>query len=369
MFWSATGLVGFVYAGYPLLLLFLRLVIRRPIHKRPIEPTISLLVTAYNEAEVIEAKLRNALTLDYPPDRLEIVVASDGSTDRTAEIVSALAASGRPRLFAYPRHRGKVAAMNDTIPHLRGEVVVFSDAASRLRPDALRRLVASLADPTVGAVSGTYRVARPDRAELGEQDDLYWRYETFLKRQEGALGSALGAHGGLYAIRRALYPFPALETINDDFVIPLDILRLGYRIAYEPQAVVYEDAGQMEGFSRRVRVMAGNVEQLRAASALLCPLRPLELFCFLVHKGGRLVVAPTLLVLLCSNVFLVHRRPYRLLLGLQGLFYALALLGSRRRLEPRVLRLPYYFCMVHAAVFPGLYYALRGRRGLVWKGR
>ena len=367
VFWLAAGGLFFVHAGYPLLLLLLRLFIRRPVGKQPIEPSVSLLVAAHNEADVIEAKIRNALALDYPAERLEIVVASDGSTDATAAIVARLADGDRIRLFADPTHRGKVAALNDAVPRLRGEIVAFSDATSMLEPGALRCLVESFADPAVGAVSGVYRVAGKPGSSLATAEDWYWRYETWLKTQEALLGSVVGAHGSLYAVRRALYPFPDPATINDDFVIPLRILQAGYRVAYEPRAVAYEPAQEMDGFSRRVRVMAGNVQQLAELRALIRPGRPLPLFFFLAHKVGRLAVPVGLVALGLSNSLLRGACPYRWALAAQLVFYGLAALGALSGRRPWLLRFPYHFCMLNAATVVALSRWGRGARGLTWK--
>ena len=153
------------------------------------------------------------------------------------------------RVFDYPINRGKIIALNDTVPHLTGEILAFSDASSMLAPDSMRQLVMHFADPTVGAVSGVYKVRGKEQAELGVQEGFYWKYETFLKVQEAKLGSILGAHGSLYAIRRSLYPFPAAGTINDDAVIPIRILQQGYRVSYEPKAVAYEEAQEMGAVS------------------------------------------------------------------------------------------------------------------------
>jgi cellulose synthase/poly-beta-1,6-N-acetylglucosamine synthase-like glycosyltransferase len=366
VFWSSAALLGLVYAGYPVVLLLLRLVRPRPIRKAPITPSVSFVIPAYNEAPVIAAKVRNSLALDYPPSQLEIVIVSDGSTDETACIAERMADDERIRAFCYSENRGKVAALNETVPRLRGELVAVSDATSRLAPDALRKLVANFADPSVGAVGGTYYVTKPQDAALGKQEDLYWRYERFLKRLESAVGSTLGAHGQLYAMRKALYPFPSSETLNDDFVIPLRILQAGYRVVYEPMAIAEEDADEMEGFWRRVRIMAGNVQQLAELPVFLDPPRPIELFCFAVHKAGRLVAPVAMIGLALANCFLPGRG-YRWTLGAQTLFYLLAILGAKRRLWPRLLNLPTYICMVHAAAFVGAYYVLRDRRGLIWK--
>ena len=370
IFWLSAVLAVYVYAGYPLLLAVLRRVAKRPVAKAPIEPSVSLLVAAYNEADVIEAKIRNALALDYPTELLEIAIACDGPTDATTAIAQRVAAEiggGRVRVFAYPVNRGKLHALNDTVPQLSGDILAFSDASSMLAHDAMRALVANFADEDVGATSGVYRVLRGEEASLGKQEDFYWKYETYLKLAEADVGSILGCHGSLYAIRRSLYPYPKPGTINDDYVIPMRILSLGFRVAYEPGAVAYEEAHEMGGFSRRVRIMTGNFEQLREMKALIRPLRLGPLFFFLSHKAGRLVVPLAMLAMLVSNAFLLDRPFFRVVFALQLAFYALVLLGALVALRPKILRLPYYFCMINAAAFLGMYHALRGGRSLAWK--
>jgi hypothetical protein len=371
VFWASAGFVLYTYAGYPLLLWLLARVWRRPTERRRFEPRVSLLVAAYNEAHVIAEKLRNSLALDYPPDRLEIVIASDGSTDKTVEIVRSMmeGSGGRIRLLAFDRNRGKVAALNDAVPQLAGEIVAFSDASSLLAPEALRELVANFADPAVGAASGVYEVADDARATLARQEDLYWKYETFLKLQEAQLGTLTGAHGSLYAIRRHLYPFPPPGTINDDFVIPTSVIARGFRIAYETAAVAREPAGEMEGFGRRVRIAAGNVAQLRQIASWLLPPRPLVLACFLSHKAARLLVPLALAAMVVSNSFLLHEPLYAVLFAAQVGFYALAVLGAAGLARPKILRLPYYFCMINSALFVWLYCRLaRPARATAWGG-
>ncbi len=367
VFWLAIALVLYVYAGYPLLVFALARLKPRPVRKRPIEPRVSLLIAAYNEADVIEAKIRNALQLDYPPDLLEIVIASDGSCDGTAETALWYADGRRIRVLDLRHHRGKLAVLNAAVPALHGEIVVFSDAASMLERDAIRRLVAPFADPSVGAVSGLYTVRQTSASGIGRQEDFYWRYETFLKRQEALADSILGAHGALYAIRKELYPFPAPGTINDDYVIPVKIVRMGYRVYYEPGAVAWEEARQMDGFGRRVRIMTGNVQQLREIGTLLRPLRWKPLLFFLSHKAGRLAVPLAMLAAFVSSATLLHRPLFAFLWGCQAAFYLMVLAGALRPFHSRLLRLPYYFCMVNAAVFWGFYHALAGRRRLAWK--
>jgi cellulose synthase/poly-beta-1,6-N-acetylglucosamine synthase-like glycosyltransferase len=366
LFWVSIGFTVYVYFGYPLLLWVLQSLFRRAQSNDQVEPSVSVLVAAYNEADVIADKIRNTLALDYPAGKLEVVVASDGSRDATAAIVQSLSAAqpDRIRLLNYPQNRGKMAVLNDAVPQLRGDIVAFSDASSMLAPDSLRVLMRSFSDPGIGAASGVYRLLKKDQAQLGAQEDLYWKYETFLKVQEAKLGAFTGAHGSLYAIRRALYPFPPLNTINDDFTIPMRILERGHRVAYEPAAVAYEEAHEMEGFSRRVRITAGNIEQLREVKSLLWPPRPFVLFCLLSHKTGRLVVPIFMLIALAANLVLRAEFPYNWLLVGQVLFYGLAVLGGLVSLRPKVLRLPYYFCMINSALFAWMYQAIRHGRAI-----
>src|SRR5271156_2775755 len=373
LFWISAGFTVYVYLGYPMLLWGLQVVFRSAPRKQSIAPSVSLLVAAYNEAAVIADKIRNSLALDYPAEKLEIVIASDGSKDATAEIVRSFygsetaaggEAGGRVRLLNYERNRGKMAVLNDAVRELRGDIVAFSDASSMLAADSVRTLMQSFNDPRVGAASGVYRLLKKDQAQLGAQEDLYWKYETFVKVQEAKLGAFTGAHGSLYAIRRVLYPFPPLSTLNDDFTIPMRILERGYRVSYEPAAVAYEEAHEMEGFSRRVRITAGNIEQLREIKGLIWPPRPFVLFCLLSHKTGRLLVPVFMIAALAANLALFRQFPYNWLLLGQGIFYGLAVLGAVIGLRPKVLRLPFYFCMINSALFAWGYQALRHRRAI-----
>ena len=367
VFWFSAALVFYAYLGYPLTLMALRMFFRRPVRRAPILPSVSLLIPAYNESRVIERKIRNALALDYPADRLEIVVASDGSTDDTVARAQQLADGQRVRVLAYPENRGKMATLNASVPLLNGEIIVFSDAPALLDPGGLRQLVQSFADREVGAVSGCYKVVRAGEVSIGASEDLYWKYETVLKALESDLASTLGAHGHLYAIRRELYPYPPPATINDDYVICVSVLAKGYRAVYDTAAVVWEEAREMAGFGRRVRIVAGNIQQLRELGPLMHPPRPLPLFFFFSHKLARLLVPAAMLAALAANLFLLDRPFYTTALASQILFYLLASWGALARLKPKILMLPYYFSMVNVAAFFGLYHALTRRRGMAWE--
>lgn len=367
IFWISAAWVCYTYIFYPVILLMLRIVIHRPVRKHSIEPYVSIVVPAHNEADVIERKIRNVLSLDYPSDKLEILVVSDGSTDGTAEIVQSLADGVRVRCLVFRENRGKIAALNASIPEVKGEIVVFSDASALFAANAVRKLVANFADSRVGVVSGTYKVLKASEARLGKAEDFYWKYETFLKVQESALGCLVGGHGQILAIRSHLYPFPAPGVINDDYVIPLRIIHEGHRSAYEPQAVAYEEAEEMGGFRRRIRVMAGNLQQLREMRELLWPPRILPLFFIFSHKASRLLVPLAMGLLVVTNAFLIREPLYARLLFLQAIFYSLAILGGGRMVRPKLLRLPYYFCMINVAAFMAIYHICLGRRRMAWK--
>ncbi len=367
VFWFSLSVVLYAYAGYPIALLFLRIFIHRGVRKSPIEPYVTLVVPAYNESKVIAAKIRNAASLDYPVDKLEVLIASDGSSDDTVEIAQHLSDGSRVRVLAFSQNRGKISVLNDAVREARGEIVVFSDASAILKSDSIRQLVANFADPKVGAVSGMYRIQHASEARLGSQEEIYWRYETFLKMQESSLASTLGGHGQILGVRKDLYPYPAPGTINDDYVIPVRVLANGSRVVYEPQAVAFEKASEMGGFQRRIRIMAGNMQQLREIRALLWPPQVLPLFFFFSRKIVRSFVPFFLLALAVSNSFLLRGSFYRLTGCCQLIFYGLALVGSRRKLKPSGLRLPYYFCFVNAAYFWSVCQSLQGRGKVKWK--
>lgn len=371
LFWVAAAIPVYAYLGYPLTLLLLRRLVHHVIDKHEITPSVSLLIPAYNEASNIQRKIHNSLGLDYPPPLLEIVVACDGSKDDTPELAKAAVndaiANGRVRVLDFPVNRGKIMTLNAAVPGLRGEIIVFSDASAILQPDALRKLLRNFADQRVGAVSGKYTVIKPHEVNIGASEDFYWKYETFLKAQEAELSSTLGGHGHLHAIRAELYPFPPPGTINDDYIIHASVIAKGWRAVYEPEAVIREEAHEMTGFGRRVRIMAGNIQQLREIRPLLRPFRPMPVFFFVCHKGLRLLVPFAMIAAFIINWFLLNRPLYDALFVLQVLFYLLALLGSVVRLRPRFLMLPYYFCMINAATFLGAYHAFTGLRRMRWK--
>jgi cellulose synthase/poly-beta-1,6-N-acetylglucosamine synthase-like glycosyltransferase len=370
--WTCLVAVLYTYFGYPLLVWCLsRLCGRRqvpPPDDAPL-PTLSLLIAAYNEEAVIEQRLNNALAMDYPADKLEIVVVSDGSSDGTADIVRGFAGRG-VRLIEGGQRRGKAAALNAALPTLRGDVVMFSDANTCTEPDAARKLARWFADPHIGAVCG--RLVLIDPASGRNTDGLYWRYETFIKRCEGRLGALLGANGAIYALRRAWYVPLANGTILDDMLIPLLAkLHTDCRIIYDAEAVAEEETAPdvRAEFHRRVRIGTGGYTSIGRLWRLLLPWHGWVAFTFFSHKVLRWVCPFFLLGLLGTNTILRER--YTWLLVAQMAFYGLSFVtafipGQAKAL--RLLRMSTMFTSMNGALLVGFgrWLCGGGRKG-VWK--
>ncbi|MGH7193915.1 MAG: glycosyltransferase family 2 protein, partial [Candidatus Saccharimonadales bacterium] len=330
-FWLSAALVVYAYAGYPLLIFCLGRRRRQPrvVPSSDAElPTVSLVIAAHNEAEVIEDRLRNALALDYPVDKLEIVIASDGSTDGTNKIVRRFADPRVRLLDLSPRH-GKAAALNAAVPQVRGELVMFSDANTFWEASAARAIARWFQDPSVGVVCGKLQLV--DSRTGNNVDSLYWRYETFLKQCEARLGVLLGANGAIYALRRSLYqPIPE-DTIIDDFVIPLSAyLRTGCAMVYDASATAVEETPvQMRSeFGRRARIGAGGFQSIARLRGLLRVRHGWLAVAFVSHKLFRWFAPFALIALVASNLALVGRPEYRILLAGQLLYAALAAVGG-----------------------------------------
>ncbi len=374
MFWISFALVAYPYVIYPLVIwLAARLFGRDHAETDPNPhelPKVSLLIAAHNEEDVIEARLQNALALDYPPGRLEIVVGSDGSDDATNEMVRGYADRG-VRLLDYRQRRGKSAVLNSSVPRLTGDIIVFSDANTFYDTQAIRRLVQRFENPKVGAVCG--RLVLTDPATGQNVDSLYWRYETFLKRCESRLGTLLGANGAIYALPKKHYvPIPD-NTIIDDFVIPLLAkLHHNFRVDYEPTALAFEETPptiQAE-FRRRSRIGAGGYQSLSLLWRLLSTQYGWTAFCFLSHKILRWLAPFCLVGMMLANLALVEYPTYRMLLFLQLSFYGLSVLGSltRGRSVPlRLIRVSTMFCSMNAALMVGFLNWMRSPQKGTWQ--
>jgi poly-beta-1,6-N-acetyl-D-glucosamine synthase len=322
LFLAASGIFLYVAAGYPLLLACLARRNARPVRREPIEPHISIIIAVFNGEQHLKQKLDSVLALDYPREKTEILVASDGSTDRTSQIADSYAERG-VRLLRLPR-AGKPAALNAAIPQASGEILILTDVRQRLAPDSVRRLVACFADPSVGVVSGELVIGpgvRQEEAVIG----LYWRFETWIRDRLSAIDSMFGATGPFYAIRRELAgPLPP-EILLDDMYLPLAAFFKGYRLVMESSARAYDYPTSLETeFRRKVRTLAGNYQLLRFFPQLLGTANRMWLH-FVSYKIGRLLLPWALMAILISSFFLppALRGP---VLAVQGVFYAMALL-------------------------------------------
>jgi cellulose synthase/poly-beta-1,6-N-acetylglucosamine synthase-like glycosyltransferase len=370
IFWVSILLTGYVYVGYPALLAVLRRWARVTIRDEQYCPSVSLVIAAYNEEKVLHEKLQNSLALQYPRERLEIVVASDGSTDATNMIAKAYEHQGVVLHEVVPRG-GKARALGIAVPKVQGEIVVLSDANTMYQPDALQKLVRNFADPTVGAVSGDVRLVDADPSH-SRSEGLYYRYERWLQGVESELGSIIGADGAMYALRRHLFQPPSVGLILDDFVISMNVARAGYRVVYEPEAVATEQGtlSSQEEFRRKVRIVSGGMQALRRGEGLPRLQQPFLLFCYVSHKLLRWFVPCFLLLLLLSSCWLSGTALYAVAYYAQVLFYAVA--GVYAAGVP-VLRhwsgsgVPYYFCLVNGAALIGLWKGLFHSPSGVWQ--
>lgn len=373
LFWLSVGLVVYAYMGYPILIW----VLARLAGKQPVPPevpatwpSVSLLIAAYNEAAEIGKRIDNALAMDYPADRLEIVIASDGSADATCDIVRSYADRG-VILFDYPERSGKPAVLNRSVPRLRGEIVALSDANSFTEPNALKYLVRWFSDAQVGAVCG--KLVLVDSATGQNVDGMYWKYETFLKKCESKLGALLGSNGAIYALRRAWYPAIPDNTIVDDFVIPLRAKSLQQcKIVYDAQAIAQEETPAAIGaeFKRRARIGAGGFQAIGLLWKLLHPRFGWTAFTFLNHKILRWVCPFLLILALLTNLALLHLTFFRWMLAAQVVFYLLAALGAYLPAQPRilkVLRLATMFTSMNAALLVGFFRWLFGTQRATWQ--
>jgi len=374
VFWAACGAVAFAYAGYPLLTIAVGTMRNRTVRSADNSPSVSVLIAAYNEADRIAERIENVLGSDYPHERIEVIIASDGSTDATAAIGHN---HGDPRVkvLELPR-RGKIAALDDAVRLARGEILIFSDANTVFHREALRALVRGFADEEVGGVVGhTYYRVSDNAPASGRGEDLYWRYDTRMKEMESRSGSVVSAHGGLYAIRKALYRKPAETSVTDDFAISTAVIAEGRRLVFEPAALAYEIPAPEDGgeFARRVRLMTRGLRAVMLRRSLLNPFAhgyySVSLFTRKVLR--RLVPLALPVLLVTSAVLATHHVMYALAFAGQVAFYTLAAVGFLARRTSagrwRCLYIPFFYCMANAAATLALLKFLRGDRISLWQ--
>jgi cellulose synthase/poly-beta-1,6-N-acetylglucosamine synthase-like glycosyltransferase len=377
LFWVAVGLIIHTYLGYPLSLPLLRTIFGlrprlRPKSASPRKPKVSLIIAAYNEEAVIEEKIRNSFELEFPRRNLEILIGSDGSTDRTESIVARYAP--HVRLVSFNKQGGKAAVLNQLVPMAQGDILVFCDANTMLTPNALQKLLAPFDDQRIGCVCGRLLLHDAGQSALGIGESMYWNLESEIKKLEGRLGIVIGANGGIYAIRKELFePIPVDRKAMDDFYVTTRVLKAGKAAIYEPQAIGSEETS-LDAFGeyhRKVRISQANFNLLGRYLPLLNPLRPLVAYGFFSHKLLRWIAPLLMMFAFTANLTLLGSNPlYTGLFALQGAFYLAAFLGwmgngATRR--SKLLLIPYYFVSMNSALLLGMFKALKGKDGGAWK--
>ena len=384
IFWLSILGIFYVYAGYPLILALLVKFRPKMAPYKAETPGVTLLITAYNEEDIIKAKLENSLKLDYPSDRLQILVAADGSDDRTVAIIQSFAPKG-VELSYEPGRCGKMAAINRAVPRARHAILVFSDANNFYNVTTLRELVKPFSNPEVGAVAGSKTVAK-EEGVLVEADSLYWRYESYIKKQETRLGSCTGVSGEIFAIRRDLFEPPPVDVINDDFFLALSVIQKGYRIVYTPEARSWEyvSANERDEILRRSRIIAGRYQAIAMSIRKLPYRRPLVVWQVVSHKYLRPLVPFMMMGVFLANVAaLIWNYPIKslplLFLSLpfnwlffiaQIVFYLLAWIGTRVTFPGslgKLLYLPTFLVNSNYAALLGLYKYVTGRSTVIWE--
>lgn len=379
-FWISIFIVFYTFFGYGILLFFLVKLRAALKGKRKVPdnagnwPSVTLIVAAYNEEDFIVEKIKNTLGLTYPAGRVSYIFVTDGSNDRTPDIVA-----GYPqiKLMHSPDRSGKIAAVHRAMQEVNSEITVFTDANTFLNKDALLNICRHYADSSVGAVSGEKRVHVEDAGDATAGEGFYWKYESKLKQWDSELYSVVGAAGELFSIRTTLYePVPS-DTILDDFMISLLIAQRGCRIVYEPKAYATEGGSEnvKEELKRKIRIAAGGIQSILRLKKLMNPFLNFVLcFQYISHRVLRWTITPFLMIsALVLNYIVVYEGAsgiYTVLLGCQVLFYSLALLGwllEKKQVRIKALYIPYYFCMMNYAVVAGIRRYFAGSQSAVWE--
>jgi cellulose synthase/poly-beta-1,6-N-acetylglucosamine synthase-like glycosyltransferase len=347
-------IILYVYFGYPLIIVLLAAINRKTVKKDDkYEPSVSLIIAAYNEEAIIEEKLKNCLLLNYPKEKLEIIIFSDASTDRTPAIVKQFE-QDNITLIDLTERKGKTAGQNLAVTQATGEIIIFSDANALYREDAIRKIVRNFNDPSVGCVCGELVYYSEDKSLIGDAENVYWDYEKFIKRQEDRAASILGANGSIYAVRKQLYS-PLPDDSISDFIEPFQIVAQGYRVVYEPEAISFEQSTTnfIEEYHRKKRIINRSFFSLLQFSTFLNPLKyPMLSFQLFSHKILRWMIPIYLPIIFIINLFLLKSLFFQVTFGLQILFYGTAILGyvlEINRWHNVFFYAPFYFCLVNIA--------------------
>ncbi|CAN5380488.1 glycosyltransferase family 2 protein [soil metagenome] len=372
IFWLSLAALIYVYIGYPILVYLVSILRPLKIKKSAFLTDVTVIITAYNEERDIRAKLENTLQIDYPKDKLEILVASDCSNDKTDEIVKEFAARG-VKLHRQTERLGKTMAQNAAVEKASGEIILFSDATTMYEKDVLQAMLPNFADKTVGCVAGKLIYVDDSSSNVGKGAKSYWNYETFIKKSESRACSLIGASGCLYAVRKSLYQ-PMYAEACSDFLICTVVYRQGFRSVFEPTAVCIEETNRRtdKEIKMRVRVISQTFTDLWRNSAMINPLKSgFYAVQIISHKVLRYAVPLFLLFLLLSSAILAFSSIFfALIFAVQFAFYSIALIGwllERRGKNVGILAIPLYFVLTNLASLIGFYKFLRGENYASWE--
>lgn len=337
-------------------------------------PAVTLLIAAYNEEDFIRKKIKNCLELHYPKDKLKIMFVTDGSDDKTPEIV---AQHPEIQLLHQPGRAGKISAVNRSMAFVDTPVVIFCDANTLLNPDALLKMARHFSNPNVGCVAGEKKVIIGEKdAASAAGEGFYWKYESFLKKLDSSFNTVVGAAGELFALRTSLFKPTEKDAIIEDFVVSMRIAGQGYKVVYEPEAYAMEtsSADVKEELKRKIRICAGGIQSIVWLSYLLNPFQyGWVTFQYVSHRVLRWTLVPLFMLLLIPlNIALAFTigHLYWLTLAAQAAFYAAALLGwflENRKIKVKVLFIPYYFFIMNYAVFLGFNRYIKGKQSVLWE--
>ena len=372
IFGLAIGALFYIYFGYPILVYLISLVFPKTVQKKDLEPKVTILITAYNEEKDIRSKLENTLQIEYPKEKLEILVASDGSDDRTDEIVGEFADRG-VRLFHQPGRKGKTYTQNKAVEQATGEIILFSDATTNYQSDVLQRVLPNFGDPEVGCVAGKLIYLDKANSDIGKGAKGYWNYETFIKESESRACSLIGASGCLYAVRKSVYQ-PMYPEACSDFLICTIVYQQGLRSVFESTAICTEETNQRtdKEMRMRVRVISQTFTDLWRNRSMMNPFKSgfyaIEL---ISHKLLRYSVPLFLLLLLLTSGFLAFSSfIFTVILAVQVVLYLLALVAwmlEKRGVRLGFLAIPLYFVLTNFASVIGFYKFITGENYATWE--
>lgn len=366
IFWISLLLIVYVYIGYPAIVYVLSLFAKRPNRSEYFFPTVSIIISAYNEEKNIADKIDSLLNLVYPKENVEILIGSDGSTDKTNEIARRYV-NEKIKLIIGKQRRGKPTMLNALVPQASGEILVFTDARQMLDKNSLKELIKNFADKKVGSVSAEL-VFKGESENFGEGIGIYWKYEKLIRNCESKIGSMMGATGAMYAIRRKLFSKLPRDIILDDVYVPLKAVQKGYRALFEPKAKIYDRVAKSakSEFMRKARTLAGNFQVFVYMKSLFNPFRSPIAWQLFSHKFLRLIVPFLLFFVFVSNMFLMRSYSYRIFFVLQILFYFLAICGLILKNNSFICDLPCKFCLMNSAAVVGLYRFLANKQDVLW---